>query len=69
MLPANVTSSCMEFILREMSLTYTMNNKKGPTIRSCGTLCFLNVPHQRKKLGVALGEFISTFCFLALSRT
>jgi hypothetical protein len=65
MLPANVTSSGKEFTLRGMSLTYTIN-KKGSTIHSCGTLMIFNVPHQRKKLWVALGDFISTFCFLAV---
>ena len=65
MLPANVTTSGKEFILRGMSLTYIIN-KKGPTIHSCGTPCFFNVPHQRKKPGVSLGDFLSTSCFLAV---
>jgi hypothetical protein len=58
---ANNIGSDLELALRGRSSTYIMNNK-GPRIDPGGT-CF-NVPQSEKKVLVALGDLISTFCFL-----
>jgi hypothetical protein len=55
---ANIMGIAKVFIVGGKPFIWVMKSK-GPKLDPCGTPCFI-VP----QVGVALGDFISSFCFL-----
>ena len=64
--PANIMGSDNKFLLKGRSFLYIMKNT-SLGIDSWATPCF-NVPQSEKKFWIALGDFITSFCFLLVKQ-